>query len=68
VAARKAALVGLQHDLYFYSPGVTRRQIGSLAERHYTDLNAAIKAAMAGLHHDAQIVLIPDGPYTYARV
>lgn len=64
----KLALVGLQHDLYFYSPGVTQRQIGSLAERHYTDLNAAIKAAMAGLSHDARIVLIPDGPYTYARV
>jgi nickel-dependent lactate racemase len=64
----KLALVGLRHDLYFYSPGVTRRQIGSLAERHYTDLNAAIMAAMAGLSHDARIVLIPDGPYTYARV
>ena len=64
----KLALVGLNHELFFYTPGVTRRQIGSLGEHHYTDVNEAIAAATAGLPPDARIALIPEGPYTYARV
>jgi hypothetical protein len=64
----KLALVGLKHDRYFYAPGVTGRQIGSLAEHHYTDLNAAVAAVTEGLQPDARIALMPNGPYAFARV
>jgi nickel-dependent lactate racemase len=64
----KMALVGLQHELFFYTPGVTRRQIGALADHSWSDVNEAITAALHGLPDDATIALVPEGPYTYARV
>lgn len=64
----KLALTGLQHELFFYTPGVTRSQIGALGESYFTDLDAAIRAALDFLPQDARVALIPDGPYVYARV
>lgn len=63
----KLALVGLRHELFFYAPGVTEAQVGSLGSRLYSDLNQAVTAVLDGIPPGACVVLIPDGPYAYAR-
>jgi nickel-dependent lactate racemase len=63
----KLALTGLNHELYFYTPGVAKAQLGCLGARTYSDLNEAIAAVVHGLPENAQVVLVPDGPYTFAR-
>ena len=64
----KLAIAGLKHELLFYTPGVTKRQVGALAQTSYTDLEAAIHAALEGLPPGALVALVPEGPYVYARV
>jgi lactate racemase len=64
----KLALVGLTHELYFYAPGIAPEDMGAFAPRHYSDLDAAVARLLEGLPNDARVVLIPEGPYTYARV
>jgi len=64
----KLALVGLKHELFFYTPGVSKQQVCFLGEHLYSDLTAAIDAAIIGLPEDARIAVIPEGPYVYARV
>ncbi len=63
----KLALAGVKHDLYFYTPGVSNAQLGCLGARTFTNLSEAVAATLRGLPVDAQVVLIPEGPYTYAR-
>ncbi len=63
----KLALTGLKHELYFYMPGVAKTQLGRLGERTFNDLNEAVASVLQGLPTDARVVLVPDGPYTYAR-
>lgn len=63
----KLALVGVKHELHFYTPGVAKSQLGCLSPRAHTSLDEAIAALLKGLPPDARIVLVPDGPYTYAR-
>ena len=63
----KLAMLGMQHELFFYTPGVSKEQFGCLNTRVFSDLNQAVSAATQGLGAGARIVLIPDGPYTYAR-
>jgi nickel-dependent lactate racemase len=65
--AERLALVGLKHELYFYTPGVAAAQLGTLAPQAFGDLNSAIAALLDGLAADAHVVLVPEGPYTYAR-
>jgi lactate racemase len=64
----KLALVGLKHELFFFTPGVGKEQVGFLGDHLYSDLTAAINAATNGLRADAHIAVIADGPYVYARV
>ncbi len=64
----KLALVGLTHELYFYAPGISAADMGAFAPRHFSDLDAAVARLLEGLPNDAGVVLIPEGPYTYARV
>jgi nickel-dependent lactate racemase len=64
----KLALVGLKHELFFYTPGVSKPQVGILGEHLYSNLIAAIDAATTGLPAEARIAVIPEGPYVYARV
>ena len=64
----KVALVGLRNDLFFYTPGVAAEDIGALAERYFTDVNDAVSALLEDLPPNACIVLIPEGPYSFARV
>jgi lactate racemase len=64
----KLALVGLETELYFYTPGVTKLQIGALGKNYYSDLDAAVAAAVDGLQPGSRVALVPEGPYVYARV
>jgi nickel-dependent lactate racemase len=64
----KLALTGLQNDLFFYTPGVTKEQLGALGERLFYDLDKALESALEGLPEHARVALVPDGPYVYARV
>lgn len=63
----KLALVGVEHELFFYTPGVTRDQLGCLGPRLFSDINQAVAAALDGIPAGARVVLVPDGPYAYAR-
>lgn len=63
----KLALAGVQNDIYFYAPGVTREQLGPLATRWFTNLDAAIAAVLHELPAGARVALVPEGPYTFAR-
>jgi nickel-dependent lactate racemase len=64
----KLALVGLKQDLFFYTPGVSAKDLGFLAERAYATLPEAIAAALDGLPRRSRIALVPEGPYVFARV
>ncbi|HEX4757066.1 MAG TPA: nickel-dependent lactate racemase [Terracidiphilus sp.] len=63
----KLALVGVRHELFFYTPGVSMAELGCLGQRAFSNLNEAVAAVLRSLPTDARIVLVPDGPYTYAR-
>lgn len=63
----KMALVGVGRELYFYTPGVSREELGCLGPRAFGDVNQAVSALLEGLPADAHVVLVPDGPYAYAR-
>jgi lactate racemase len=63
----KLALVGLKHELYFYTPGVANEELGCLGARAYNKLDEAIAAVLSGMPADARVALVPEGPYTYAR-
>jgi hypothetical protein len=64
----KLALVGLVNELFFYTPGVRADDMGALGPRYFSDLDAAVSRLLDGLPAAARILLIPDGPYTFARV
>jgi nickel-dependent lactate racemase len=63
----KLALAGVQNELYYYAPGVTREQLGRLADRWFDDLNEAIAAVLSGLPAGSRVALVPEGPYTFAK-
>jgi nickel-dependent lactate racemase len=63
----KLALTGLKNELFFYMPGVSKEQLGCLGARAFDNLKDAVAAALDGLPAGARVVLIPEGPYTYAR-
>jgi nickel-dependent lactate racemase len=63
----KLALVGVRHELFFYTPGVSRAELGCLGPRAFSNLSEAVAAVLDGISSGARVVLVPDGPYTYAR-
>ena len=63
----RLALAGMKHELLFYTPGVSAAQLGNLAPRAFNTLDQAIAALLDGLPAGALVVLVPEGPYTYAR-
>ena len=63
----RLALVGVKNELSFYAPGVSKSELGSAGKQTFSDLNEAVAALLEGLPTDARVVLVPDGPYTYAR-
>jgi nickel-dependent lactate racemase len=64
----KLALAALRSELFFYTPGVQAENLGILEDRYSPTLNEAIEAATAGLPQSARILLVPQGPYTFAKV
>ncbi len=72
----RLAIAGLARELFFFTPGACvhgpdlhgRDALGALAPRVFSDLYAALTAFLAGLPSGARIALIPEGPYTFARV
>ena len=63
----KLALTGENFELFFFTPGVTRGQLGFLAEQCYSSIEEAVAATLAGLPSGARVALVPEGPYTFAR-
>jgi nickel-dependent lactate racemase len=63
----KVALAGLKHKLVFYTPGVSSTQLGSLGAQAFADLDEAVACLLDGLPAGAQVALVPEGPYTFAR-
>ncbi len=64
----KLALTGLEHQLFFYIPGVPASDLGGLAARTYSTPEAAVHAALKGLPPNGRVALVPEGPYVFARV
>lgn len=64
----RLALVGLKNELFFYTPGADAALMGSLSSRVFSKLDEAIAAVLDGLDPDALVVLVPEGPYAFARV
>jgi nickel-dependent lactate racemase len=63
----KLALVGEKFELFFFTPGVTRGQMGFLGDWAYKTLDEAVAAVLEGLPAQARVALVPEGPYTFAR-
>jgi nickel-dependent lactate racemase len=64
----KLALAALRSELFFYTPGVHADDLGVLKNRCFPTLNDAVAAATADLPRGAKILLVPEGPYTFAKV
>jgi nickel-dependent lactate racemase len=63
----KLALTGEKFELFFFTPGVTRGQLGFLGSWAYSSLEEAVASVLDGLPPDARVALVPEGPYTFAR-
>jgi nickel-dependent lactate racemase len=63
----KLALAGEKFELFFYTPGVPRTEMGFLAARAYEDLDQAVAAVLKGLPAAARVALVPEGPYTFVK-
>jgi nickel-dependent lactate racemase len=63
----KLALVGEKFELFFFTPGVTKGQLGFLGDWAYKNLDEAVAAVLEGLPAGARVALVPEGPYTFAR-
>lgn len=64
----RLALVGLDRELFFFLPGICGADLGALTPRVYDDLDRALREFLNGLPPHACIAVIPEGPYTFARV
>ncbi|MGP8252499.1 MAG: nickel-dependent lactate racemase [Terracidiphilus sp.] len=64
----RLALVGMKNGLYFHTPGADAAQMGSLGPRMFAKVDEAVAAALEGLPANALVVLVPEGPYAFARV
>ena len=64
----KLALVGLKNELFFYTPGVRREQLGFLGSHYFDDLDEGLNRVLQGLPAEAHVALVPEGPYVYARL
>ena len=64
----KLAQTGLKHEVFFYAPGVSRAELGALGVRCFTELSEAVDRFMDGLAAGARVALLPEGPYSFARV
>jgi len=63
----KLALVGTRLEVLFYVPGLPDQYRAVLGSRAFTTLSEALRALTEGLPEQADIAVIPDGPYVLAR-
>jgi nickel-dependent lactate racemase len=64
----KLALVGVKNELFFYTPGADAARMGALGSRVFTRLDEAVATTLDGLAADALVMMVPEGPYAFARV
>jgi lactate racemase len=64
----KLALAALRSELFFYTPCVKPDDLGILSGRCFATLQEAVEASTAKLSRDAKVLLVPEGPYTFAKV
>jgi nickel-dependent lactate racemase len=64
----RLALVGLKHELFFYTPGVSAEDLGAYGTHSFAELSVAVERVLEGLPAGARVILIPEGPYCFARV
>jgi nickel-dependent lactate racemase len=64
----KLALTSRTNEVLFYTPGIAKSDMGSLAEDSFTNVDDAVRAVLDGLPSGARVALVPEGPYVFARV
>jgi len=64
----KLGLVTARAEVFYYMPGLPPRYHASLWGKSFSSAPAAVEALAASLSPDAQVALIPEGPYVLARV
>lgn len=64
----KLALAGEKYDIFFYVPGLPENLRVGLGGRAYNRPEQAVAAFLNGLPAYANVAVIPEGPYVYARV
>ncbi|HEX4809504.1 MAG TPA: nickel-dependent lactate racemase [Bryobacteraceae bacterium] len=64
----KLALAGEKYQVFFYVPGLPEDLRAGLGGRAYNRPEEAIAAFLDGLPARANVAVIPEGPYVYARV
>ena len=64
----KLAMVGLRHPIRFYTPGALKTAMGALRDACFDDPQTAVTEFVAGLPAGSRVLVIPEGPYVYARV
>ena len=61
-------MAGMANELLFYTPGVRPDDLGALKGQLFSDPNLAVSQLLRGLPTQARVLLIPEGPYTFARL
>lgn len=64
----KLALAGEKYPIFFYVPGLPEELRKGLGGRAYSRPEEAIAAFLKGMPAHANVAVIPEGPYVYARV
>jgi nickel-dependent lactate racemase len=64
----KLALVATRASVFYCVPGLESRHQERLWGRAYEDIQGAVNALLEGLPPGSRVGVIPEGPYTLARV
>ncbi|HWD99376.1 MAG TPA: nickel-dependent lactate racemase [Bryobacteraceae bacterium] len=64
----KLALVATRASLFYCVPGLESSVRARLWGRAFDDIQSAVNALLKGLPADSRVGVIPEGPYTLARV
>ena len=64
----KLALVGVQHDVLFYVPGLPEETRRGFAGNMFRSAEEAVNGLASQLPANARIAVIPEGPYVLAKL
>lgn len=64
----KLALAGGKFEVLFYTPGISPRMAGGLADHLFPTPEAAVRALMHSLPANARIAVIPEGPHAFTQL